>query len=56
MSYAAELGDEVMVGLLLARNDVDVNLKDSYNRLPLLHATEKCPGAVVDRLLAQNAG
>ena len=54
LSYLAELGNEVMVKLLLATNKVDVDAKDRGGRTPLSWAAEKGFEAVVKLLLATN--
>ncbi|KAL7942864.1 ankyrin repeat-containing domain protein [Trichoderma barbatum] len=54
LSWAAERGHEAVVELLLARNDIEVDLKDMDGRTPLSWAAEKGHGVVVDMLLARN--
>jgi hypothetical protein len=51
---ASGVGREVVIRLLLARSDVDVNSKTDYNRSPLFLASSKGHEAVVRLLLARS--
>jgi ankyrin repeat protein len=44
---------DAVVNLLLARDDIEVNLKNNLNRTPLLSAAENGHDAVVNLLLAR---
>ncbi|KAJ9646983.1 hypothetical protein H2199_001969 [Coniosporium tulheliwenetii] len=54
LHVGAYFGHEVVVKLLLARDDVDANLKDSYGRTPLSRAAAGGHEAVVKLLLARD--
>ncbi|OCL04595.1 ankyrin repeat protein, partial [Glonium stellatum] len=54
LSWAAESGHETVVGLLLAKDGVDVNSKDLKGRTPLSWAVREGQEAVVKLLLAKN--
>ncbi|OCK84868.1 hypothetical protein K432DRAFT_85503, partial [Lepidopterella palustris CBS 459.81] len=49
--WAAETGDDAVVGLLLAKEDVDPDLKDYFGRTPLSRAVQGGHEAVVKLLL-----
>jgi ankyrin repeat protein len=52
LSWAAQMGHETVVKLLVARDDVDINSKDIWGRTPLSVAAERGHEAVVATLLA----
>ena len=54
LSIAANNGREVVVKLLLARDDVELNTKGLYGRTPLSWAAENGHEAVVKLLLARD--
>jgi ankyrin repeat protein len=54
LSIAAENGREVVVKLLLGRDDVELNSKDSYEQTPLSLAARSGKEAVVKLLLARD--
>jgi len=54
LSWGAQNGHEAVVRMLLAQDDVDVDLKDNNGRTPLSWATENRHEAVVRLLLEQD--
>jgi len=54
LSYAAMEGQEAVVKLLLAWDDIDANLKDRHGQTPLLYAADRGHEAVVKLLLARD--
>ena len=54
LSFAAQMGHEAVVKLLLVRDDVEVNSKDTAGRTPVLFAAENGHETVVKLLMQDN--
>ena len=54
LSQAAGAGREAVVRILINRDDVDANSRDTFGRTPLLWAAEKGHEGVIAMLLVRN--